>query len=218
MDIENKVFKKVVFDTDKLIKYGFKKIHNTFYYECNFYHDKFKAQIIIVNNNISGKVIDLKMNDEYFNIKSKMNGSFVNEVRDNYINILNDIKHSCCSKLYFINNQSNEITRYIMDNYSDIPEFLWKDNDAGVFRNKKSKKWYGIIMKIDKSKISNLKGETEVIILKIDPKIILKLLTKDGYYKAYHMNKKYWITIILDGTIPNNEIFNLIDASYNNVL
>ena len=31
---------------------------------------------------------------------------------------------------------------------------------------------------------------------------------------GYHMNKKHWNTIILDGTIPNSLIFELVDHSY----
>lgn len=31
---------------------------------------------------------------------------------------------------------------------------------------------------------------------------------------AYHMNKKYWISVILDGSVPEETIFGLIDESY----
>ena len=41
-------------------------------------------------------------------------------------------------------------------------------------------------------------------------------------YKAitpgYHMNKKYWNTITLDGSISDKEIFSMIDDSYNLVV
>jgi len=35
---------------------------------------------------------------------------------------------------------------------------------------------------------------------------------------GYHMNKKYWNTIVLDGTIPSKEIFGMIDHSFDEVL
>ncbi|MBF1202590.1 MAG: MmcQ/YjbR family DNA-binding protein, partial [Fusobacterium periodonticum] len=31
---------------------------------------------------------------------------------------------------------------------------------------------------------------------------------------AYHMNKKHWCTICLDGTVELEKIYNLIDISY----
>ncbi len=35
---------------------------------------------------------------------------------------------------------------------------------------------------------------------------------------GYHMNKKHWNTIIIDGTIPDGEIYRMIDQSYELVL
>jgi len=35
---------------------------------------------------------------------------------------------------------------------------------------------------------------------------------------GYHMNKKHWNTIILDGSIPDDEIFVLINDSYELVI
>ena len=41
-------------------------------------------------------------------------------------------------------------------------------------------------------------------------------LENKNIYPAYHMNKKNWVSIILDESLSNDEIFNLIDISYNN--
>jgi predicted DNA-binding protein (MmcQ/YjbR family) len=35
---------------------------------------------------------------------------------------------------------------------------------------------------------------------------------------GYHLNKNHWNTVILDNSIPNQEIFKMIDDSYNLVL
>lgn len=35
---------------------------------------------------------------------------------------------------------------------------------------------------------------------------------------GYHMNKKYWITILVDGTIPDDLVYNWIDESYNLII
>jgi predicted DNA-binding protein (MmcQ/YjbR family) len=34
------------------------------------------------------------------------------------------------------------------------------------------------------------------------------------YYPGYHMNKKHWVTICLDGSVPIEEVFRRIDESY----
>jgi predicted DNA-binding protein (MmcQ/YjbR family) len=40
------------------------------------------------------------------------------------------------------------------------------------------------------------------------------LLKKPGYLPAYHMNKKSWVTVVLDGTVPLTEIKKSLDKSY----
>ena len=43
---------------------------------------------------------------------------------------------------------------------------------------------------------------------------IEKLKDNKKYFPAYHMNKKHWCTICLDGTVELKEIYKLIDISY----
>ena len=145
-----------------------------------------------------------------------MNGEFVNKVRDSYKEILIDIKNKCFETNYFINNQTNRINKYIKEKYNNNPEFLWeKTPGCGVYRNKNNDKWYAIIMNIDLSKIDDGSGEVEIINVKLNEEKILELLKQKGFYKAYHMNKKDWITIILNDTLSDKEIIKLIDESYN---
>jgi predicted DNA-binding protein (MmcQ/YjbR family) len=51
--------------------------------------------------------------------------------------------------------------------------------------------------------------------VKCNPERALQL--RDEYISiipGYHMNKKHWNTIILDGTVPSSLIYELIDHSY----
>lgn len=51
---------------------------------------------------------------------------------------------------------------------------------------------------------------------KCDPDRALELREQyDAVQPGYHMNKKHWNTIILDGSIPDKLIYELIDHSYN---
>ncbi len=55
--------------------------------------------------------------------------------------------------------------------------------------------------------------------LKCDPDRALDLRSKyDAVLPGYHMNKKHWNTVILDGSIPDNEIMDMIDHSYDLVV
>lgn len=36
----------------------------------------------------------------------------------------------------------------------------------------------------------------------------------DSVLPAYHLNKEHWNSVILDGTVPDDDIFNMIKESY----
>lgn len=218
--MEYELFKKCIFDYSKLLNYGFKEENNIYYYEKYILDNNYKICIKIENNNVIGKIYDLIFNDEYLNLNVDSNLSFNNKIKEEYINILKDIKNNCTKESLFVFKQSNEITNYIKRKYKVNPEFLWdKSSGNGVFRNKNNKKWFGIIISVSKDKLDlKYKQEIiEVINLKLNEDTIKELIKIDGFYKAYHMNKKSWISIILDNTVDNEIIYSLIDQSYNNV-
>lgn len=66
--------------------------------------------------------------------------------------------------------------------------------------------------------LANLDGPLRVN-LKCDPGRAIELREKyESVIPGYHMNKKHWNTIISDGGLPDSEIFELVDHSYNLVL
>ena len=51
--------------------------------------------------------------------------------------------------------------------------------------------------------------------LKCDPERAVNLRERyDSVQPGYHMNKKHWNTVILDGKIPTKEVLAMIDHSY----
>ena len=112
--------------------------------------------------------------------------------------------------------QSNRICKYIQDKYNSNPEFLWaKFPGYAIFR--KTSKWFALIGNVTINKVnkkSNSNEEIEIINVKVDEGKINDLISLEGYYEAYHMNKKNWITIILDDTLSDDVIIKLIDESY----
>jgi predicted DNA-binding protein (MmcQ/YjbR family) len=55
--------------------------------------------------------------------------------------------------------------------------------------------------------------------LKCDPELALDFRERfESVRPGYHMNKKHWNTVVLDGSIPTKEILNMIDHSYDLVV
>ena len=218
MSIEDETLKKYKLRKDKLISYGFIKEKDKYIYSKNFMNNTFRAEICVdEKGQVSGNVIEIELDEEYTNFRMENAiGEFVNTVKDEYIKILQDIANNCFEKEEFIFEQTNRITSLINEKYEVLPEFLWdKFPGFGVFRNARSNKWFGIIMNIDKSKITSGKtGEIEVLNVKLDDDV-QKYLGLEGIYPSYHLSKKNWISIILDDTLSDEEIMKLVDISFN---
>ena len=53
------------------------------------------------------------------------------------------------------------------------------------------------------------------ISLKCDPELSLELRAQyEAVTPGYHLNKRHWNTIVLDGEVPEDEVRELIDHSY----
>lgn len=218
MNIEKEIFKNSIILYDKLISYGFKNKDGKYTLSKNILNNSFRIDIEILDNtkSIKGKIYDLEFNEEYTNYRvENQTGEFVNKIREEFRKLLIDIRDNCTTTSYFITNQANRITNLIIKKYNDIPEFIWdKFPGYGIFRNSNNDKWYGLIMNINKSKIDNGNEEVEILNVKLDENKIKHLLNRKGFYKAYHMNKTNWISILLDDTIKDEEIMKYINESY----
>lgn len=110
----------------------------------------------------------------------------------------------------------NDVIEYIKETYEIIPECLFKsDPECCVFRHHHSKKWFGIIMNISADKVG-LEADTyiDVLNVKCEPQMVAVLNCQSGFAPAYHMNKKHWLTILLDGSVQKEQIVQLLDISF----
>jgi len=217
MNIEENIFKRATVVFEKLKDYGFAKERNGWLYTRDFMNGDFRAVVKIdEKGNITGNVFDADSGDVYFPLRIESVAiGFAGEVRAEYVKILEDIKAHCCRINYFISPQSNRLSAMIAVAYGDQPDFPWdKSPGCGVFRNPNNKKWYALVMNVDAGKVDKKRsGEVEIVNIKLDENKIPVLLGQKGFYPAYHMNKKNWITIVLDGTLSDAKLSALIAES-----
>lgn len=216
MEIEQEIFKKSTIIYDKLIPYGFEKKDDSYFISKKIIDDSFEIRVEISSGIVKGKIYDLSFNEEYTNYRTEnQTGKFVGKIREEFIRFLKDIRESCTDTNYFLSTQANRIAGEIIKKYHDIPQFPWeKFPEYGVFKNPANDKWYGLIMNINKSKIGEGDEEVDVINVKLEESKIKELLGKSGFYKAYHMNKENWITILLDDTVKDEEILGYLEESH----
>ena len=115
--------------------------------------------------------------------------------------------------------QRERLARYMQDIYGTEAEYLWSDlPDCAVFRHPSSRKWYAIIMAVRSDRLG-LPGEKSVDVMNVKCGAIMtgSLLSQKGFLPAYHMNKNYWISILLNDTLPDGQIVPLLELSYDSV-
>lgn len=219
VDVEN-IFRNRKSNEVKLLNYGFTKKENKFCYKTEIMDGQFIMTVDIIANNVEIKLIEKALNEEYGLIHVKnAKGSFVNSVSDACDKVLIEIAQKCFDTDILKAEQTKRITEYIRASFGAEPEFLWeKLPDCAAFRRADNRKWFAVIMTVENSRLKLAGGgSTEIIDIKAPAEKVEELLKKPHFLKAYHMNKKHWITVCLNGSISDNELFKLISLSYETV-
>lgn len=218
MDLLHTIFKQKKINVSKLIPFGFIQDGNTYTYKKILPENEFIFTMKITEDgSISTEIVDTTVNEPYtLHLADGAAGSFVGKVKMQYEETLAEIAEKCFEPDVFKSMQAKELIEYVAQKYDNELEFLWeKFSDNAVWRRTDNKKWYGIILTISKNKLGiNSNEMVEIIDLRIQPEKIKELIDNEKYFPGWHMNKKTWYTIILDGSVPTEELCHRIDESY----
>lgn len=202
---------------EKLKQYGFQENNNNYQYSTDILNSDFRLFISISKNSIPDTtLIEIATNEEYTLYKTYDTGIFVGEVRSAIEKILRDIADKCYETAVFKSKQAINLIEYIRKKHGDELEYLWKKTpNNAIWRRKDNKKWYGVLLTISRHKLGIKSDEiVEIINLRGNQENVKVLVDYQCYYPGWHMNKKYWYTIVLDDSVPLNEIYRRIDESY----
>ena len=130
--------------------------------------------------------------------------------------MLSDISEHCFERDVFKSEGAKRVIRYAREKYGDELEYLWeKFPTNAVLRRKDNAKWYAALIVLPKSKLGmDDDGVTDILDLRMDTDRGDVAVDGRRYFPAYHMNKKTWFTVCLDGSVSLEEVFRRIDASY----
>ena len=202
---------------EKLLKYGFLRQKNILKYTTEILGGDFTLNIECENNCLKTELVENTTKEEYtLHLLPGAEGDFIGKVRKEYEKVINDITEKCFEADVFKYPQTKRIMGYMTSKYGDLPEYLWeKFPDNAVFRRNDNQKWYAAILTVKRFKIVGESEEpVEVIDLRASKEELPELIKSENIYVGYHMNKKHWFTIILDGSVDFDTIAGMIDESY----
>ena len=210
------IFKAYQFNSKKAKEYGFVENQGVWTYSSTILQGDFLMMVTVEDGDLSFQVYDQETRDLYPQVQMEsMRGTFVGSVREACLEVLYGIRKACFDVQDFIYPQTKRIMTRVQEKYENQLEYLWeKSPDTAILRHENNQKWYAVLMKISWDKLEKgREGLVEAVNLKHDQ--VSDLLVKKGIYPAFHMNKRYWISVPLDDSLSDEEILELIEKSWN---
>ena len=209
------IFKAYQFNSKKAKGYGFVENQGVWTFSSTILQGDFLMIVTVEDGDLSFQIYDQETGDLYPQVHMEsMRGTFVGSVREACLEVLYDIRKSCFEVQEFLCPQTKRIMTLVQAKYENQLEYLWeKSPDTAVLRHEENQKWYAILMRIPWDRLDKgREGLVEAVNLKHDQ--VADLLSQDGIYPAFHMNKRYWISLPLDDTLTDEKVLELFERSW----
>ena len=195
------------FTKEKLLQYGFKEEAEKLIYRKEILDSSFLIEIVFVNNQLMIEVYDLEFDEIYslYSVDSAI-GETVQNIREHVEKLLSSILGLADES----GKISSEIIDYCNNKYGENHPYIL------AFINEKNK-WYALFLEVEYNKLNkntNITTKVKILNLKYPTDNISDIIDNQNIFPAYHMNKKHWISIVLDKNIKLETIKELIDISY----
>ena len=202
------------FSKEQLKGFGFKEEEDKLVYKKEILDSYFLIEIVFANNQLTIEVYDLEFDEIYslFSVDSAV-GETVQNIRENVEKLLSSILGLADES----GKISSEIIDYCNNKYGENHVNPFKKHpDILALVNEKNK-WYALFLDVDYNKLNkntDITTKVKILNIKYPANKILEIIDNKNIFPAYHMNKKHWISIVIDKNIKLETIKELIDISY----
>ncbi len=199
---------------EQLNGFGFKEESEKLIYRKEILDSSFLIEIVFVNNQLMVEVYDIEFDEIYslFSVDTAV-GETVQNIREHVENLLSSIL-GLADESEQIN---SEVVDYCNNKYGENHVNPFKKHpDILAFVNEKNK-WYALLSDVEYNKLNkntDITTKVKILNVKYPTDRILEIIDNKSIFPAYHMNKKHWISIVLDKNIKLETIEELIDISY----
>ena len=199
---------------EKLKAFGFYESDDFLCLKKSIAGGEFYTIIRLSEKSFNAEVFETQTDEKYvlFDVASA-NGAFVGQIRNEVQAIIDEI-HEKCFDFQDIRQKYVDFLQAEFSAAGDKPWLDEGDSTSSVYRCPNGK-WFALVMKI---KFNNLGFESDetvwVVNLKADTEKITEITDKKSIFPAYHMNKKYWITVLLTAVTDFEQLCELTRKSF----
>ncbi len=109
------------------------------------------------------------------------------------------------------------IDAYVKEKYDVDPEILPFSREVyEIYRHTKTGKWFAVFIVKERSEFGmDGDGTTEILCFKPRDHFFADfLMQQPGYLRGYPSSRWNWVSVVLDGTVPFEDICRWLDESY----
>lgn len=214
-----RVFKNRKLLEDQLIPFGFAQGESGFSYGAKLLGGMFEMVVEIrADGSVRAAVCGSgEKENEMVHLARKSPASFMErQLRKEFEEELWHVAECCFEPDVFKHELTRRLIAYVQASYGDDLEYLWRRSpESAVVRRRDNRKWYAVFLMVPRLKLGGDSGEpVEVLNLRFDPCELERYVDGVSRFPAYHMNKKSWVSLCLDGSVPFEELAERLDASY----
>lgn len=197
---------------EKLLAFGFSEAGADLVLKKEIADGQFYAEIKLSKETLTADVFETATNEKYvlFNVASA-HGAFVGQIRSEVQNVIEEIRAKC----FISQNIKEKYVDFLHSYFNADGDNPWSAEpyDSSTVYRCPNNKWFALIMQV---KFKNLGFESDepVWVVNLKAENVDAITDKKSIFPAYHMNKKYWITVLLTAVTDFEKLCELTKKSF----
>ena len=197
---------------EKLLAFGFSEAGDDFVLNKEIASGQFYAEIKLSDKTLTADVFESATNEKYvlFNVVSAQ-GAFVGQIRSEVQDVIEEIRDKC----FLSQDIKEKYVDFLHSYFNAAGDNPWAEEpyDSSTVYRCPNNKWFALIMQI-KFKNLGFASDEPVWVVNLKAENVEAITDKKSIFPAYHMNKKYWITVLLTAVTDFDKLCELTKKSY----
>lgn len=173
---------------------------------------EFYVLIQLTDVSLTADVFETSTGEQYvlFNVSSA-HGAFVGKLRGEVQDVIEEIREEC----FITENIKQRYEDFLHSCFNAFGDNPWAEEpyDSSTVYRCPNNKWFALVMKI-KFKNLGLESDEPVWAVNLKAENVDSIIDKKSIFPAYHMNKKYWITVLLTSVTDFDKLCELTKKSF----